>query len=95
MDEAQCASAGGDRQAKHGLCWPTCLLIVGWPACCQQRMCCWWLLQAVESCLMANLAEHLNAELVLGTIQDVAGAIQWFKSSFLYRRVRSNPQHYG
>ena len=52
-------------------------------------------LQAVESCLMSNLAEHLNAELVLGTVQDVPGAINWIKSSFLYTRVRSNPQHYG
>eukprot|EP00878_Enallax_costatus_P042421 GHUV01049777.1.p1 GENE.GHUV01049777.1~~GHUV01049777.1.p1 ORF type:complete len:363 (+),score=112.88 GHUV01049777.1:73-1089(+) len=51
--------------------------------------------QPVESCLMANLAEHLNAELVLGTIQDVPMAIQWIKSSFLYTRVRTNPSHYG
>jgi hypothetical protein len=51
--------------------------------------------QAVESCLMANLAEHMNAEIVLGTIKDVPGAIQWIKSSFLFTRVRSNPQHYG
>jgi hypothetical protein len=51
--------------------------------------------QAVESCLMSNLAEHMNAEIVLGTIKDVPGAIQWIKSSFLFKRVRSNPQHYG
>ncbi|WIA13166.1 hypothetical protein OEZ85_006758 [Tetradesmus obliquus] len=51
--------------------------------------------QPVESCLMSNLAEHMNAEIVLGTIKDVPGAIQWIKSSFLFTRVRSNPQHYG
>jgi ATP-dependent DNA helicase HFM1/MER3 len=51
--------------------------------------------QVVESCLMANLPEHLNAEIVLGTIQDVPQAVAWIKSTFLFTRVRANPQHYG
>jgi hypothetical protein len=44
---------------------------------------------------MANLPEHLNAEIVLGTIQDVPQAVAWIKSTFLFTRVRANPQHYG
>jgi ATP-dependent DNA helicase HFM1/MER3 len=51
--------------------------------------------QVVESCLLTNLPEHLNAEIVLGSIQDVAQAVAWIKSTFLFTRVRANPQHYG
>ncbi|KAF8067393.1 MER3 [Scenedesmus sp. PABB004] len=51
--------------------------------------------QAVESCLASTLAEQLLAEVVLGTVRDVPGAIAWLKSTFLYVRVRSNPGHYG
>jgi replicative superfamily II helicase len=52
-------------------------------------------LQAVESCLMASLPEHLNAEVVLGTITDVTEAIAWIKSTFLFVRARANPLLYG
>lgn len=52
-------------------------------------------LQVVESCLMATLPEHLNAEIVLGTVKDVSQAIAWIRSTFLFTRVRANPQHYG
>lgn len=65
----------------HAFCW---LLIV--------HLAC---VQAVESCLMSSLPEHLNAEVVLGTISDVAEAIAWLKSTFLFTRIRRNPQRYG
>lgn len=52
-------------------------------------------LQVVESCLLTNLPEHLLAEVVLGSIQDMAQAITWIRSTFLFTRVRANPQHYG
>jgi hypothetical protein len=52
-------------------------------------------LQVVESCLMATLPEHLNAEIVLGTVKDISQAIAWIRSTFLFTRVRANPQHYG
>ena len=51
-------------------------------------------LQTVESYLHQNLIEHLNAEVVLGTIEEVAVALKWIKSTFLYVRVRRNPSHY-
>jgi hypothetical protein len=51
--------------------------------------------QVVESCLLSTLPEHLMAEVVLGTVKDVAQAIAWIRSTFLFTRVRANPQHYG
>lgn len=57
-------------------------------------LCCIWL-QVVESCLLSTLPEHLNAEIMLGTIKDVSQAIAWIRSTFLFTRVRANPQHYG
>ncbi|KAI6658705.1 ATP-dependent DNA helicase HFM1-like [Oopsacas minuta] len=51
-------------------------------------------LQTVESYLHQNLIEHLNAEVVLGTIEEVIVALKWIKSTFLYVRVRRNPSHY-
>ncbi|ELT92384.1 hypothetical protein CAPTEDRAFT_102528 [Capitella teleta] len=51
--------------------------------------------QLIESSLHAHLIEHLNAEIVLGTISDVSVAIEWLRSTFLYIRVMKNPQHYG
>ena len=51
-------------------------------------------LQSVESYLHQNLIEHLNAEVVLGTIEEVVVALKWIKSTFLYVRVRRNPSRY-
>ena len=42
--------------------------------------------QVVESHLAANLFEHLNAEVVLGTIASLAAAEEWLGSTFLHRR---------
>lgn len=51
--------------------------------------------QIVESSLHKNLAENLNAEIVLRTITDISLAMDWIRSTFLYIRVFKNPQHYG
>lgn len=51
-------------------------------------------LKEIESCLHENLLEHLNAEIVLGTIKDIQSAISWLKSTFLFIRVQSNPSQY-
>ena len=45
--------------------------------------------------LHEHLIEHLNAEIVLNTINDVSVALEWIKSTFLYIRVMKNPKHYG
>ncbi|KAJ7172122.1 Sec63 Brl domain-containing protein [Mycena filopes] len=49
----------------------------------------------VESSLHANLSEHLNSEIGLGTITDIRSAKEWLRSSFLFQRVRKNPAHYA
>lgn len=51
--------------------------------------------QLVESCLPGSVAEHLNAELVLGTVKDVASAVSWLHTTFLYQRAMRSPGHYG
>ena len=43
--------------------------------------------QVIESTLHENLIEHLNAEIVLGSIKNVALALEWIKSSFLYGKT--------
>ena len=48
----------------------------------------------IESCLMGNLAEHLNAEIALGFIQDKRDVIRWLRSTYLFIRVQENPLHY-
>ncbi|XP_068236442.1 probable ATP-dependent DNA helicase HFM1 [Palaemon carinicauda] len=49
----------------------------------------------LESHLHLNLVEHLNAEIVLGTVTDLAVAVEWLRSTFFYVRVQHNPRHYG
>ena len=48
----------------------------------------------VESNLHSHLFEHLNAEIILGTIKSVGQATDWIKSTYLYLRVRRNPAYY-
>ncbi|KAF6207323.1 hypothetical protein GE061_018564 [Apolygus lucorum] len=51
--------------------------------------------ELVESSLHNHLVEHLNSEIVLGTITDIAVAVNWLRSTFLYIRALKNPKHYG
>lgn len=51
--------------------------------------------EPVESGLHRHLIEHLNSEVVLGTISDLHVAMEWLTSTFLYIRARKNPRHYG
>ncbi|KAK4988909.1 ATP-dependent DNA helicase MER3 [Elasticomyces elasticus] len=50
--------------------------------------------EVLESCLHKNLIEHLNAEIGLGTISDMYTAKKWLSGTFLYVRLRDNPDHY-
>ena len=50
--------------------------------------------QIVESTLHLNLIEHLNSEIVLGTVTSLADAVQWLRGTFLAVRLRQNPYHY-
>ncbi|KAL5113379.1 ATP-dependent DNA helicase MER3 [Pleosporales sp. CAS-2024a] len=48
----------------------------------------------LESKLHLNLIDHMNAEIGLGTIRDLASARKWLKGTFLYVRLQQNPDHY-
>lgn len=50
--------------------------------------------EVLESTLHLGLIEHLNAEIGLGTIRDLASARKWLASTFLYVRIRQNPTYY-
>ncbi|TKA71090.1 hypothetical protein B0A55_08343 [Friedmanniomyces simplex] len=50
--------------------------------------------EILESCLHRNLIDHLNAEIGLGTITNAASAKKWLSGTFLYVRLKENPDHY-
>ncbi|KAF8911062.1 Sec63 Brl domain-containing protein [Gymnopilus junonius] len=49
----------------------------------------------LESSLHNNLAEHLNSEICLGTINDTESATSWLRSTFLYQRMQRNQGYYA
>jgi pre-mRNA-splicing helicase BRR2 len=49
----------------------------------------------VESQLIKTLPDHLNAEVVLGTVQSIEEAVDWLSYTFLYVRMLQNPSLYG
>ena len=49
----------------------------------------------IESRLLSSLPEHLNSEIVAGTVRDGGEAVQWLRYSYLFCRVRKNPVAYG
>ncbi|KIM49392.1 hypothetical protein M413DRAFT_107246 [Hebeloma cylindrosporum] len=49
----------------------------------------------LESSLHVNLEEHVNSEIGLGTITDIDSAKNWLRSSFLYQRMKKNPDYYS
>ena len=50
--------------------------------------------EILESCLHQNLIDHLNAEIGLGTITSESSAKKWLSGTFLYVRLKDNPEHY-
>lgn len=44
--------------------------------------------------LHKNLVEHLNSEIGLGTVTNLSTAKKWLKGTFLYVRLKENPEHY-
>ncbi|CAG9465162.1 unnamed protein product [Pedinophyceae sp. YPF-701] len=51
--------------------------------------------QVVESCMLGQVLEHLNAEIVLGGVRSLAGATSWLRSTFLATRMAEAPERYG
>ncbi|AKH98494.1 DEAD/DEAH box helicase [Halanaeroarchaeum sulfurireducens] len=50
--------------------------------------------KAIESRLADDLAEHLNAEIAMGTIHGLDDVMDWLETTFLYHRARSAPETY-
>jgi activating signal cointegrator complex subunit 3 len=49
----------------------------------------------IESQFAARLADHLNAEVVLGTVATVAEACRWLSYTYMHVRAAQNPLAYG
>ncbi|PON97647.1 U5 small nuclear ribonucleoprotein 200 kDa helicase [Trema orientale] len=49
----------------------------------------------IESQFVSKLADHLNAEIVLGTVQNAREASSWLCYTYLYVRMIRNPTLYG
>ena len=49
----------------------------------------------VESSLLNVLTDHLNAEIVSGTIQTRQDALDYISWTFFFRRLLQNPSYYG
>lgn len=49
----------------------------------------------VESQMISKLPDLLNAEIVLGNIQNVKDAVRWLSYTYLYVRMIRNPTLYG
>eukprot|EP00808_Paulinella_micropora_P006106 g54769.t1 len=49
----------------------------------------------VESQFISKLADNLNAEIVLGSVQNIKEGITWLGYSYLYVRMLRSPQLYG
>ena len=49
----------------------------------------------VESQMVSKLPDMLNAEVVSGTVQSVADAVNWLGYTYLYIRMLREPQLYG
>ncbi|XP_070055782.1 DExH-box ATP-dependent RNA helicase DExH12-like [Nicotiana tomentosiformis] len=49
----------------------------------------------IESQFISKLADQLNAEIVLGTVQNVKEACKWLLYTYLYVRMVQNPTLYG
>ena len=51
--------------------------------------------QPIESKFSHKLVDNLNAEISLGTVTSVPEAVTWLGYSYLFVRMRRNPQAYG
>lgn len=49
----------------------------------------------IESNFINQLADHLNAEVVGGTVSNLKEAVQWLTYTYLYVRMLRNPLAYG
>lgn len=50
---------------------------------------------SLESQLLTSLPDHLNAEVVQGSVASIRDAVNWLSYTYLYIRMLRNPKHYG
>lgn len=49
----------------------------------------------IESSLLEQLHDHINAEIARGEINNTQDCIEWITWSFLFRRILKNPNYYN
>lgn len=49
----------------------------------------------IESNFIGALPDHLNAEIVSGTVTNIREAVAWLSYTYLYIRMLRNPMVYG
>lgn len=49
----------------------------------------------IESQMMNQLADHMSAEICMGTIANVKEAVNWLAYTYLYVRMLRSPELYG
>lgn len=49
----------------------------------------------IESGFIKSLADHLNAEIVNGTVNNIKEAVTWLSYTFMFVRMVRNPLAYG
>ncbi|WP_232686986.1 DEAD/DEAH box helicase [Halobacterium zhouii] len=47
-----------------------------------------------QHAIASNLAEHLNAEIAMGTIRGLGDVMEWLETTFYYQRAQSEPEAY-
>lgn len=49
----------------------------------------------IESRFLKRLTDNLNAEIVLGTVSNIAEAVDWLRYTYAFIRMHKNPLEYG
>ena len=49
----------------------------------------------IESQLDHSLHDHLNADIIAGTVENKQDAVDWITWTFMYRRISQNPNYYN
>lgn len=49
----------------------------------------------LESQMLKMLPDQLNAEIVLGSVNNIKDAVNWLGYTYLYVRMLKNPKYYS
>lgn len=49
----------------------------------------------IESQLDHSIHDHLNADIIAGTVENKQDAVDWITWTFMYRRISQNPNYYN